>query len=131
MKKNIFIFVIFMLLGGQVLAKTSISLQKNLIDSKVIQKNITKPINIGSGKGTSIKNLIKLIVSSKNIKNKPKIIFDKTKKSGDKKRVLDTSFAESKNIKNKTKLKDGINKTIKWYLANKDNLNKKFNYFSK
>ena len=40
MKKNIFIFVIFMLLGGQVLAKTSISLQKNLIDSKVIQKNI-------------------------------------------------------------------------------------------
>ena len=40
MKKNIFIFVIFMLLGGQVLAKISISLQKNLIDSKVIQKNI-------------------------------------------------------------------------------------------
>ena len=29
-----------MLLGGQVLAKISISLQKNLIDSKVIQKNI-------------------------------------------------------------------------------------------
>ena len=40
MKKNIFIFVIFMLLGGQVLAKISLPLQKNLIDSKVIHKNI-------------------------------------------------------------------------------------------
>ena len=87
---------------------------------KIIQKNITKPINIGSGKDTSIKNLVKLIVNSKNIKNKPKIIFDKTKKSGDKKRVLDTSFAESKNIRNKTKLKDGIDKTIKWYLSNQN-----------
>ena len=97
---------------------------------KIIQKNITKPINIGSGKGTSIKNLVKLIVNSKNIKNKPKIIFDKTKKSGDKKRVLDTSFAESKNIRNKTKLKDGIDKTIKWYLSNQNTSKKKFNYFS-
>ncbi len=98
---------------------------------KIMQKNINKPINIGSGKGTSIKNLIKIIVDSNHIKNKPQIIFDKSKKSGDKKRVLDTSFAESKGIKNQTKLKNGINKTVEWYLLNKNTFKKKFNYFSK
>ena len=97
---------------------------------KIIQKNITKPINIGSGKGTSIKNLVKLIVNSKYIKNKPKVIFDKTKQIGDKKRVLDTFFAKSKKIKNNTKLKNGIDETIKWYLSNQNKFKKKFNYFS-
>ena len=96
---------------------------------KIFQKNITKPINIGSGKGTSIKNLVKLIVNSKYIKNKPKVIFDKSKQSGDKKRVLDTTFAESKNIKNNTKLKNGIDETIKWYLSNQNTFKKKSNYF--
>ena len=54
---------------------------------KIMQKNITKPINIGSGKGTSIKNLVKLIVNSKYIKNKQSY-FDKTKQSGDKKFLI-------------------------------------------
>jgi len=98
---------------------------------KVVKKNITKPINIGSGKGTSIKKLVSTIINSKYIKNKPNIIFDKKKKSGDKKRVLDTSFAESKGIKNNTKLDNGIDKTLKWYQSNKNEVNKKFNYFSK
>ena len=98
---------------------------------KIMQKNITKPINIGSGKGVSIKRLIKTIVASKYIKTKPKIFFDKTKVSGDKKRVLDTNFAKSKNITNNTNLKSGIDNTISWYLSNKDKIDKKFNYFSK
>ena len=55
---------------------------------KIMQKNITKPINIGSGKGVSIKRLIKTIVASKYIKIKPKIFFDKSKVSGDKKEFL-------------------------------------------
>ena len=42
----------------------------------LIEKNINVPINIGSGKGTSIKNLVEAIISSKYIKNKPSIIFD-------------------------------------------------------
>ena len=97
---------------------------------KVIQKNITKPINIVSGNGISIKNLVKLIVNSKHIKFKPKIIFDKSKQGGDKKRVLNTKYAQSKGIKNETKLKIGIDKTIEWYLNNKENFKTKFNYFS-
>lgn len=98
---------------------------------KVMQKKITKPINIGSGKGTSIKNLIKVIISSKFVKSKPQIKYDKTKKSGDKKRVLNTKFAEKNGIYNKTDLSLGIDKTIDWYIKNRKKIASKFNYFQK
>ena len=43
-------------------------------------KNIVKPINIGSGKGTTIKKLLLTILNSKYISNKSKIILtQKTK----------------------------------------------------
>ncbi len=99
---------------------------------KVVEKNIKKPINIGSGKGVSIKKLVKTIVNSKFVKNKPKIIYDITKKSGDKKRVLITKFAEKNGIINKTSLKNGIDKSILWYLENKKFINNfKYNQFKK
>ena len=64
--------------------------------------------------------------------NKPKIIYDVTKKSGDKKRVLITKFAEKNGINNKTSLKEGIDKSILWYLENKKFINSfKYNQFKK
>ena len=97
---------------------------------KVVSKNIKKPINIGSGKGVTIKKLIKTIISSDLVKDKPKIVYDIKKKSGDKKRVLVTEYAEKNGIINKTSLKNGIHKTILWYMKNKKNINKfKFNQF--
>ncbi len=99
---------------------------------KVVRKNIKKPINIGSGKGVSIKQLVKTIVESKFVKNKPKIIYDINKKSGDKKRVLITKFAQKNGISNNTSLKEGIDKSILWYLENKKIINSfKFNQFKK
>ena len=98
---------------------------------KSCSKKYVKPINIGSGKGTTIKKLLLTILNSKYISNKSKIIFDTKKQSGDKKRVLDTKLAKKFKINNSTSLKIGIDKTIKWYLNNKDQLNKKYNHFSK
>ena len=40
MKKNIFIFIIFILLSNQVIAKISLELQNNLINTNIIQKKI-------------------------------------------------------------------------------------------
>ena len=98
----------------------------------VVKKNIKKPINIGSGKGVSIKQLIKKIINSKFVKNKPKIVYDLSKNSGDKKRVLITKFAEKNGIINKTSLKDGIDQSILWYLENKKFINNfKYNQFKK
>ena len=99
---------------------------------KVVEKNIKKPINIGSGKGVSIKKLLKTIVNSRYVKSKPKIVYDVSKKSGDKKRVLITKFAEKNGIINKTSLKDGIDQSILWYLKNKKFINNfKYNQFKK
>lgn len=98
---------------------------------KVIEKKITKPVNLGSGSGVKIKQLVKTILNSKHIKSKSKLQFDKSKPTGDYKRVLDTSFARSKGIRPKTSLKVGIDKTIFWYLNNQKNLKQRFNYFEK
>ena len=86
---------------------------------KVIEKNIRVPINIGCGKGISIKKLVLTILKSKQIKTKPKIIFDKSKPSGDPKRILDVNLAKKNGIICDTKLSDGISETINCYINNK------------
>ncbi len=97
----------------------------------VILKNIKGPINLGSGTGYTIKKLIKVILSDKCIKHKPKIFWDKSKPSGDKKRVLDITKASKFNITNNTSLEKGIEKTIKWYMSNKVYGKYRYNYFLK
>jgi len=105
---------------------------KDVADSmiKIVVKNIQEPINIGSGKGVSIKGLINAILRCKNIKNKPNIIFDKKKPSGDNKRVLNTSLAIKNGIFPKIELQQGLEETVNWYFNNKNSDTKKFNYFN-
>ena len=102
---------------------------------KVINNNIQEPINIGSGKGTSIKKLVKKIVACSKIKIKPKIIFESSKKRtvkvGDQKRVLNINLARKYKIYPKIGLSSGLNKTIDWYLKNKKSLGSRYNYFYK
>ena len=96
----------------------------------IVKKNIQVPINIGSGKGIKIKDIIKIILNSKHLKNKPKIFFNTRMPSGDKKRVLDVKLAKKFGlINNTTSLKEGLENTIMWYLKNKKNLGKRFNFF--
>ena len=98
---------------------------------QIMQKKIEKPINIGSGAGISIKELVNTLLSSKMIDKKPKVIFDNTKQTGDKIRILDTSLAKNYGIINKISLKEGLDKTINWYLKNQSLTHKRFNYFKK
>ncbi len=89
------------------------------------------PINLGSGKGTSIKELVEVI--SGYAPNPPKIIWDTTKPTGDPARILSIARAEkSLNYKLLTDLREGIKKTIDWYLNNKKNTDKiKERYYGK
>ena len=98
---------------------------------QVMQKKIEKPINIGSGTGVSIRELVDTLISSKMIRKKPKVIYDTTKPTGDKIRILDTDLARSYGIKNKISLREGLDKTIYWYLNNRSLTQKRFNYFKK
>jgi len=96
---------------------------------RVVKKNIQFPVNLGSGKGCSIKKLVNSICNSKYIKRKPKIIFDKTKPSGDKIRILNVKKSKKNGIYKKTKFQKAINETIKWYIENKSKTKLRFNYF--
>ena len=96
---------------------------------KVVEKNYNKPINLGSGKGVSIKRIANAI--AKMVPGGPiKIIWDKTKPSGDKMRKMSTKRALSVNIRPTIKLEEGIKRTIEWYLKNNEKPSDRFNSFT-
>lgn len=96
---------------------------------KVLEKKIRTPINLGSGSGNTIKEIVETIISY--FDHKIEVIWDTSKPQGDLKRVMDIKKAKSFGINLKTPLKEGIFKTINWYLKNhKDkNLNQRYNSF--
>lgn len=78
-----------------------------------------EPVNIGSGREISIKNLIKLICRFMNFKGG--IRWDATKPDGQPRRCLDVSRAKEEfGFLAKTDFETGLKKTIKWYLSNPD-----------
>ncbi|WP_105619003.1 GDP-L-fucose synthase family protein [Vallitalea okinawensis] len=75
------------------------------------------PINIGSGKEISIKDLVYLIAKLTGFKGEIKWNTDKP--DGQPRRCLDTKKAEIEfNFVAKTEFIDGLEKTIKWYKNN-------------
>ncbi len=94
-----------------------------------VEKGTSIPINLGSGTGVTIKEVAEII--AKNIPGGPiKIIWDKTKPKGDKKRLMDMKRAKKLlGFKPVYSLKQGIKETTEWYIKNKDNTNKRYNVF--
>ena len=84
------------------------------------------PVNIGSGKGFRIKEVVNIINGY--FDNKFEINWDKSKPSGDRMRILDVKFLRSLRIRQKTSLKIGIYETIEWYLRNRKKQDR-FNIF--
>ena len=87
---------------------------------EVVKQGYNKPINLGSGKGVSIKEIATSIANK--MPDKCEIIWDTSKPAGDVKRIMNTERAESIGIKPKISLDEGIETTIKWYnkFNNKD-----------
>lgn len=79
--------------------------------------NDTETVNIGTGEDVSIKTLattIKEIVSFEG-----ELVFDTTKPDGTPRKLLDVSKINKLGWKHKTKLEEGIIKTISWIEDNK------------
>jgi len=73
------------------------------------------PINLGSGKGVTIKKIAQTIANT--IPTKPKLSWDTSKPTGDSVRVLSIKRAENLlGFKAKTPLEDGVKKTVEWYI---------------
>lgn len=74
------------------------------------------PVNLGAGFEITIKELAELVKSEVNYKGK--IIWDKSKPDGQPRRKLDVSKAYKEfGFKAKTDFREGIKKTIDWYIT--------------
>jgi len=75
-----------------------------------------EPVNIGSGMEITIQDLVTLIAELTGFEGR--ILWDGTKPDGQPRRSLDTSRAEKEfGFKAKTDFREGLRKTIEWYLA--------------
>jgi GDP-L-fucose synthase len=61
--------------------------------------------------------------------NPPEVVWDTTKPSGDKIRLMDTSRAESIGIKPEISIEEGVKEVMAWYQANKAIVNNRYNVF--
>jgi len=78
--------------------------------------NKPEPVNLGSGMEISIKELVNLICKLMNFKGKIK--WDTSKPDGQPRRCLDITKAQKEfNFKAKTKFREGLKRTIQWYLT--------------
>ena len=93
----------------------------------VVENNITDPLNLGSGSGTSIKNLVLKLIDIFDLDID--VQWDTSKPSGDKKRILDTTKAQALGFVPEISLSEGLLKTINWYVENKGKLEGRFNAF--
>jgi GDP-L-fucose synthase len=83
-------------------------------------------VNLGSGRGYSVKKLVETLNSFIDFNYK----FDTTRPSGFPKRVMDISLAkELIHYNPTTSLLEGLKKTWKWYIKNQDEYLNKKNYF--
>jgi len=82
------------------------------------------PINVGAGFEVSIKELAEEVKSI--VGYAGDVVWDDTKPDGQPRRCLDVSLAKGHlNFVAKTSIKDGLRKTIDWYLVNRGELNGK------
>ncbi|KKP32383.1 MAG: GDP-fucose synthetase [Candidatus Staskawiczbacteria bacterium RIFOXYB2_FULL_32_9] len=79
----------------------------------------SEPVNIGSGKEITIKELVNLVASLMDFKGE--IRWDKTKPNGQPRRCLDISRAKNEfGFMAKTDFIEGLKNTIKWYQENNE-----------
>ena len=92
-------------------------------------ENITgQPINLGSGVGVSIRRIVEIIVN--NMKIKPEVVWDTSKPSGDKKRLMDISRAKAIGFQPMISIEEGIKEVMDWYQENRDIVDKRYNVFT-
>ena len=92
-----------------------------------VENQITKPINLGSGEGYSIKEVVDMVVKHSGKDLEVKWLTDKP--NGDAIRLFDMTRAKSYGFDISVSLDEGIKQTTKWFLNNKDILDKRYNAF--
>lgn len=97
------------------LADAMIFMLENINAADLYENSISQ-LNIGTGKDLTISELASII--SDVIGYNGETIYDSTKPDGTPRKLMDVSRINSLGWKYKTELKEGIEKTYKWYLEN-------------
>jgi GDP-L-fucose synthase len=92
-----------------------------------VENKITDPINLGSGKGYSIKEVVEMVVKCSGKDIPIKWLTDKP--SGDALRLFDMTRAKSYGFDISVDLYEGIKQTTEWFINNKETLDKRYNAF--
>lgn len=89
------------------------------------------PINLGSGRGYSIRELVEAVAEAYDIPMST-FEFDTSKPSGESIRLMDVQRAKDMiGFEAKTSLKEGVKKTVDWYLNNMTIASSSFDAFKK
>jgi GDP-L-fucose synthase len=92
-----------------------------------VENKITEPINLGSGVGYTIKEVVQIVIENSDRNNEIK--WNNSVPSGDIKRLFSMDRSKSYGFEPKTSLREGIKKTYDWYRSNKALLKNKYNPF--
>ena len=94
-----------------------------------VEKGINVPINLGSGDGVKIREIVDQIVS--NLTDGRQIEWDITKPKGDALRLMDMSLAKKLiGFETKINLSDGIRETMEWFQKNQKDVENRYNVFT-
>lgn len=98
-----------------------------------VENKISEPINIGSGNGVLIKDIVETVIKvyEEITGQKVTIEWDTSKPSGDSIRKMDMTRLHSYGFNTSKSLENGIKEVMTWYLANKDITTKRYDVFTK
>ena len=84
-------------------------------------------LNLGSGVGLSIKQLVEAVVGQSPIR--PEIVWDTSKPLGDRKRIMDVSRAKAIGFEAAITIESGVREVTKWYADNRNETGKRYDIF--
>ena len=111
------------------------SAERDFIHAKDVARGILMAVekapgavlNLGSGTGLSIKQLVEAIVGQSPIR--PEIVWDTSKPLGDRKRIMDVSRARAIGFEVAITIESGVTEVTKWYSDNRNETGNRYDIF--
>ena len=94
----------------------------------MVENGVNEPVNLGSGSGNSIREIVDIVVA--NMPDRPQVVWDTAKPSGDRIRLMDMTRANSHGFAPQISLAEGIAETMAWYAANRETADARYNAFT-
>jgi len=93
-----------------------------------VEQGISTPINLGSGDGIKIREIVDQIVT--NLTDTREVLWDTSKPKGDALRLMDMTLAKKLiGFETEISLSDGIKETMTWFQENTKDIDNRYNVF--